>query len=354
MNENSQIFQIIFIRSNCVPTVLRDPRRSGTGKIGWLMSRVHITSRWPIIQSERMDSWEHEDRSSFGGGSQSSSRTIRSRDHDTIFLEWWNLFLGHDRERISTWRRWLRRPKESTGELGAKARPKQTSTPTTSSTTTLPYDQRDWIDVEQKDDQITSSQHWSIRIWLNNLQKKRRPKKRFQYCVEPFHADSIFFVGAIQGHSGGKHINPTLQDTTGRLRRAHLPRWKLPRHALHHPIRIDSWWKRHQERDRSSEAEVISLDAGWRMDGIPAALDLWDSVTELFHSSPNQAKKARDILQSHMKTCRVTPHSTWKSKIQPSTSIWIWLMLITFHQTWNLLVQCYFLSLRTMKSCLRR
>ena len=37
----------------------------------------------------------------------------------------------------------------------------------------------------------------------------------------------------------------------------------------------------------STEAEIISLDAGLRKDGIPA-LDLWDLVTEVFHSSPNR------------------------------------------------------------------
>ena len=40
----------------------------------------------------------------------------------------------------------------------------------------------------------------------------------------------------------------------------------------------------------STEAEIISLDAGLRMDGIPA-LDLWDLVIEVFHSSTNQFKK---------------------------------------------------------------
>ena len=35
----------------------------------------------------------------------------------------------------------------------------------------------------------------------------------------------------------------------------------------------------------SPEAEIMSLDAGLRMDGIPA-LDLWDLVIEEFHSSP--------------------------------------------------------------------
>ena len=40
----------------------------------------------------------------------------------------------------------------------------------------------------------------------------------------------------------------------------------------------------------STEAEIISLDAGLRVDGIPA-LTLWDSVIEVFHSSPNHTNK---------------------------------------------------------------
>ena len=43
-----------------------------------------------------------------------------------------------------------------------------------------------------------------------------------------------------------------------------------------------------------TEAEVISLDAGLRMDGI-LALNLWDSVIEVFHSSPNQTHKTKDV-----------------------------------------------------------
>ena len=43
----------------------------------------------------------------------------------------------------------------------------------------------------------------------------------------------------------------------------------------------------------STEAEVISLDAGLRMDRIHA-LDLWDLVIEVFHSSPTQSKEAKD------------------------------------------------------------
>ena len=36
-----------------------------------------------------------------------------------------------------------------------------------------------------------------------------------------------------------------------------------------------------------TEAEIISLDAGLRMDGIPT-LTLWDLVIEVFHSEPNR------------------------------------------------------------------
>ena len=46
----------------------------------------------------------------------------------------------------------------------------------------------------------------------------------------------------------------------------------------------------------STEAEInfISLDAGLRMDGIPA-LTLWDLVIEVFRSSPKQANKTKDV-----------------------------------------------------------
>ena len=43
----------------------------------------------------------------------------------------------------------------------------------------------------------------------------------------------------------------------------------------------------------STEAEVISLDAGLHMDGIPA-LNLWDLVIQVFHSSPIKTDKTKD------------------------------------------------------------
>ena len=45
--------------------------------------------------------------------------------------------------------------------------------------------------------------------------------------------------------------------------------------------------------------EIITLDAGQRMDGIPA-LDLWDLVTEVLHSSSNQTKTSIETVQGNL------------------------------------------------------
>ena len=45
-------------------------------------------------KSERMDPWEHEDRSSFGSGSKLPSRPLRNRDHDELLIWRWNLVPG--------------------------------------------------------------------------------------------------------------------------------------------------------------------------------------------------------------------------------------------------------------------
>ena len=47
----------------------------------------------------------------------------------------------------------------------------------------------------------------------------------------------------------------------------------------------------------STEAETISLDAGLRTDVIPA-LDFWDLVKEVFHSSPNQLNNTKDQVRN--------------------------------------------------------
>ena len=49
----------------------------------------------------------------------------------------------------------------------------------------------------------------------------------------------------------------------------------------------------------SAESEMISFDAGQRMDGIPAP-DLWDLVIEVLHSSYHQLKKSKEDVQGSL------------------------------------------------------
>ena len=98
--------------------------------------------------------------------------------------------------------------------------------------------------------EFASSQHWSIRAWLNYLQKGGGPKKRFQYCVDPLPDDTILHLRGIQGHSGGKHINLTLQENV-------LTPDDFAEHIYHvgssyapdHSIWIGSGWQRRPERE---------------------------------------------------------------------------------------------------------
>ena len=68
----------------------------------------------------------------------------------------------------------------------------------------------------------------------------------------------------------------------------------------------------------STEAEIIFLDAGLRMDGIPA-LDLWDLYVEVFHSSPNQLNNTKDQVQGNLSrntTSNKHIHNKTKAPIQ--------------------------------------
>ena len=52
-----------------------------------------------------------------------------------------------------------------------------------------------------------------IRTWQNFLQKEVVLRRDFSIvCVDPYSAGTILCLRAIQCHSGGKHIDPTLQD----------------------------------------------------------------------------------------------------------------------------------------------
>ena len=76
----------------------------------------------------------------------------------------------------------------------------------------------------------------------------------------------------------------------------------------------------------STESEIISVDAGLRMDGIPA-FDLLDFVIKVLHSSFNQPKKSKENVQGNL--LHDTPsrkHST--TILKNATSI-------MFPQTWS-------------------
>ena len=49
----------------------------------------------------------------------------------------------------------------------------------------------------------------------------------------------------------------------------------------------------------STESEIISLDAGLRMDGIPA-LDLWDLIVTVLHGDTNQSKQVQGDLSTSL------------------------------------------------------
>ena len=69
----------------------------------------------------------------------------------------------------------------------------------------------------------------------------------------------------------------------------------------------------------STEAEIISLDAGLRMDGIPA-MDLWNLVMEVFHYSPNQSNKTKDSLAQGDLFHRTTSSKRTKNQTKAPTT----------------------------------
>ena len=54
----------------------------------------------------------------------------------------------------------------------------------------------------------------------------------------------------------------------------------------------------------STEAEIISLDAGLRMDGIPT-LDLWDLIVTVLHGNTNQTKQVQVDLSTSPKRKKI-------------------------------------------------
>ena len=63
----------------------------------------------------------------------------------------------------------------------------------------------------------------------------------------------------------------------------------------------------------STESEIISLDAGLRLDGIPA-LDLWDLIVAVLHGNTYQSSQERGDLCTNLRDVRAAPHKLHKQK----------------------------------------
>ena len=100
---------------------------------------------------------------------------------------------------------------------------------------------------------------------------------------------------------------------------------------------------------RSTEWEIISLDAGLRLDGIPA-LDFWDLIVAVFGNT-NQNHTEQGDLSMNKREVRSPPHTIHKRNLREWLMIWI--MLIVFPQTSNFLIKKALLCLKTTKQWTR-
>ena len=80
--------------------------------------------------------------------------------------------------------------------------------------------------------------------------------------------------------------------------------------------------KKHTSVSHSStESDILSLDAGSRMDGIPA-LDLWDVVIEVLHSSKNTHQAVKGHCRKRNRSmikCREVEHAVKSKALTPTT-----------------------------------
>ena len=74
----------------------------------------------------------------------------------------------------------------------------------------------------------------------------------------------------------------------------------------------------------STESEAVSLDAGLCMDGFPA-LDLWDLVSDVLHSSLNQPVNG-DLLRDDDQS----KHTTTPRRRITATE-----MILNYYSMWN-------------------
>ena len=272
--ENSEIFQIIFNWPNCTDvgvtktaakrkyfTTLDDaeldifggscreytlPRDDTSSKVkGWIRGNTKIGPALEVAN-------------------QLPSRPLRNRDHVQLLISRWNSFMCDDcgwNKQINTWRNEGRNRREPHRRHWRQHRETccQSKTETkrqcrrlllrrlryhiacvsgsasnqSSTSKVFSQCQKRWSDCfdmikqyfEKKTEQ-SNPESWRQCVFQNlrflsigqfghgwiSWKEEVVQKKRYQYCVDPHSADTILCLRAIQGHSGGKHIDPTLQD----------------------------------------------------------------------------------------------------------------------------------------------
>ena len=68
-------------------------------------------------------------------------------------------------------------------------------------------------DLEEKfKAKFDGTSQWRVDAWITFLAKGKGPKKRLHYCLNPNSSNHFLYFRAIQGHSGGNLVDPTLQD----------------------------------------------------------------------------------------------------------------------------------------------
>ena len=87
----------------------------------------------------------------------------------------------------------------------------------------------------------------------------------------------------------------------------------------------------------STESEIISLDAGLRLDGVPA-LDLWDLIFAVLGNT-NQSNKEQGDLLMNRREVRSTPHTIYKRKQSQRVINELDNVLVLFPQTSNLIIR---------------
>ena len=90
-----------FVKTVCRRTIFHDERCWRTFRIWWScwMSRVHLPSRWWILNTQIVDSWKYRNSPCIGSGDQLPWRKTWNWDQNSFFIRRWISIVGQYFER---------------------------------------------------------------------------------------------------------------------------------------------------------------------------------------------------------------------------------------------------------------